>query len=39
MRPLSLMGPLSRQEQRFLQILASFDRAAAVGDRLTLYLQ
>jgi heat shock protein HslJ len=28
---------LSRQEQRFLQTLASVDRAAAVGDRLTLY--
>lgn len=28
---------LSRQEQRFLQVLASVDRAAAVGDRLTLY--
>jgi heat shock protein HslJ/membrane-bound inhibitor of C-type lysozyme len=28
---------LSRREQRFLQILASVDRAAAVGDRLTLY--
>jgi len=28
---------LSRQEQRFLQVLASADRAAAVGDRLTLY--
>ena len=28
---------LSRQEQRFLQILASVDRAAAVSDRLTLY--
>jgi heat shock protein HslJ len=28
---------LSRQEQRFLQILASVDRASAVGDRLTLY--
>jgi len=28
---------LARQEQRFLQILASVDRAAAVGDRLTLY--
>ncbi len=30
---------LSRQEQRFLQVLASVDRAAAVGDRLTLYAQ
>jgi putative lipoprotein len=28
---------LSRQEQRFLQVLASVDRAAAVGDHLTLY--
>ena len=28
---------LSRQEQRFLQVLASVDRAAAVGERLTLY--
>jgi heat shock protein HslJ len=28
---------LSRQEPRFLQVLASVDRAAAVGDRLTLY--
>jgi hypothetical protein len=28
---------LSPQEQRFLQILARVDRAAAVGDRLTLY--
>jgi heat shock protein HslJ/membrane-bound inhibitor of C-type lysozyme len=30
---------LSRQEQLFLQVLASVDRAAAVGDRLTLYAQ
>jgi membrane-bound inhibitor of C-type lysozyme/heat shock protein HslJ len=28
---------LSRQEQHFLQILASVDRAVAVGDRLSLY--
>jgi hypothetical protein len=28
---------LSRQEQRFLQILTSVDRAVAVGDRLSLY--
>jgi heat shock protein HslJ len=28
---------LSRQEQRFLQVLASVDRATAVGDQLTLY--
>lgn len=30
---------ISRQEQRFLQALATVDRAGTVGDRLTLYAQ